>query len=186
MSHNAPEVRPVDLLAPYDAVFVHSFGGPEAPDDVMPFLERVTGGRGIPRERLMEVGQHYYDRGGRSPINDENRALVAAVSAELHRRGTPRPVLWGNRFAAPFTADVFEQARAQGYRRLVVLPTSAYPSYSGCRAYREDLAAALSASERPSVAQAGAGEERQDPGSLWTRSGRTRCTRASRRRAPDW
>ena len=140
---------PQDALAPYDAVLVHSFGGPEAPEEVLPFLQRVTGGRGIPPERLEEVGSHYVARGGRSPINDETRALVAALSAELERRGTPRPVLWGNRFAPPFTAEAIEQARAAGARRVVVVPTSAYPSYSGCRAYREDLALALADGDAP-------------------------------------
>ena len=134
---------PADELAPYDAVLLHSFGGPESPEEVMPFLRRVTGGRPIPPDRLAEVARHYEERGGRSPINDENRALVQSLSAELTRRGLFRPVLWGNRFAEPFTAGALAAAAEGGYRRLVVVPTSAYPSYSGCRAYREDLAAAV-------------------------------------------
>lgn len=133
---------PQDSLAPYDAVLVHSFGGPETSAEVMPFLERVTGGRGVPRERLAEVARHYEDRGGRSPINDENRGLLVALADELQRRECRRPVLWGNRFAAPFTAQALAEAELCGYRRIVTVSTSAYPSYSGCRAYREDLAAA--------------------------------------------
>lgn len=134
---------PRDALAPYDAVLVHGFGGPEAPEEVMPFLERVTGGRGVPRERLEEVASHYDDRDGRSPINAETRALRTALVAELDRRGIVRPVGWGNRFAAPFTAEALRSLAELGHRRVVVVSTSAYPSYSGCRAYREDLAAAL-------------------------------------------
>ncbi|WP_116113360.1 ferrochelatase [Austwickia chelonae] len=134
----------VDALSPYDAVLLHSFGGPETPEEVLPFLERVTGGRGIPRARLEEVGRHYFEFGGRSPINDENRALISALETELSRRGTPRPVLWGNRFAAPFTSEALGRAREIGVQRLVAVTTSAFPSYSGCRAYREDLDQALS------------------------------------------
>lgn len=137
-------IAPRDALEPYDAVLVHSFGGPEAPDDVLPFLQRVTGGRGVPAERLTEVAAHYLDRGGRSPINDETRALVDALSQELTRRDLARPVEWGNRFAEPFTARALATVVERGYRRVLVVPTSAYPSYSGCRAYREDLAAACS------------------------------------------
>ncbi|MBW3086151.1 Ferrochelatase [Austwickia sp. TVS 96-490-7B] len=134
---------PTDALAPYDAVLIHSFGGPERQEDVLPFLERVTGGRGIPRERLEEVGSHYTARGGRSPINDETRALRDALATELERRGAPRPVVWGNRFAEPFTAQTLTDAAEHGWRRLIAITTSAYPSYSGCRSYREDLASAL-------------------------------------------
>lgn len=137
---------PRDALAPYDAVLVHSFGGPEAPQEVLPFLERVTGGRGIPRQRLMEVAAHYLDRGGRSPINDETRTLRGALASELARRGLDRPVAWGNRFAEPFTAAALAALASAGHHRVVVVTTSAYPSYSGCRAYREDLAAALAES----------------------------------------
>ncbi|MCA0435172.1 MAG: ferrochelatase [Austwickia sp.] len=134
---------PTDALAPYDAVLVHSFGGPEAPDEVMPFLERVTAGRGIPANRLAEVAEHYYDRGGASPINDETRAVCRALTDELTRREVFRPVAWGSRFAQPFTAQTLAEMAEQGHRRVVVVPTSAYPSYSGCRAYREDLASAV-------------------------------------------
>ncbi|GAB77596.1 ferrochelatase [Austwickia chelonae] len=134
----------VDALSPYDAVLLHSFGGPETPEEVLPFLERVTGGRGIPRARLEEVGRHYFEFGGRSPINDENRALISALETELSRRGAPRSIFWGNRFAEPFTSEALGRAREFGVRRLVAVTTSAFPSYSGCRAYREDLDQALS------------------------------------------
>ncbi|QQS00794.1 MAG: ferrochelatase [Austwickia sp.] len=150
---------PRDALAPYDAVLVHSFGGPEAPDQVVPFLERVTGGRGIPAERLHEVAGHYLDRGGRSPINDETRSLVRALSQELTRRDLMRPVLWGSRFAEPFTARALAKVEELGYRRVVVVPTSAYPSYSGCRAYREDLAAARTVAGIDAGSGAGTGSE---------------------------
>jgi ferrochelatase len=129
---------------PYDAVLLLSFGGPEQPDDVIPFLENVTRGRGIPRERLTSVAEHYLHFGGRSPINDQNRALLAALRGELDRRGAAGlPLYWGNRNWAPYLIDALREAHAAGARRLAVLVTSAYSSYSGCRQYREDLAAAL-------------------------------------------
>jgi len=130
-------------LAPYDGVLLLSFGGPEAPDDVIPFLQNVTRGRGIPPERLAAVAEHYLHFGGRSPINDQNRALLAALRAELDRRGIAVPVYWGNRNWDPYLVDALREARQQGAQRLLVLVTSAYSSYSGCRQYREDLAAAL-------------------------------------------
>ncbi|MEP7160418.1 MAG: ferrochelatase [Dermatophilaceae bacterium] len=134
---------PPDALAPYDGVLLASFGGPERPGEVMPFLHRVTAGRGVSQERLDEVAQHYLDRDGCSPLPAENRRLTRALEAELARRGTPRPVLLGNRFAPPFLADTVAQAAQTGHRRLAAVPTSAYPSYSGCRAYRDTIAAAL-------------------------------------------
>src|SRR5215471_2809161 len=98
---------PADLRRydPYDAVVLVSFGGPEQPDDVLPFLRNVTRGRGIPDQRLQEVGEHYFRFGGRSPINDQNRALLAALRAELDRRELETPLLWGNRNFTPFTAE---------------------------------------------------------------------------------
>jgi protoporphyrin/coproporphyrin ferrochelatase len=98
-------VRMVLDVSPYDAVLLVSFGGPEGPDDVLPFLENVTRGRDIPRERLEEVGEHYYLFGGRSPINDQNRELLAAVREDLSGAGIDLPVYWGNRNWAPFLAD---------------------------------------------------------------------------------
>jgi ferrochelatase len=130
-------------LAPYDTVLLLSFGGPEAPDDVMPFLRAVTAGRGVPDERLAEVAEHYHHFGGRSPINDQNRALLAALEAELRSRRLDVEVVWGNRNWAPYVADVLRDAHTRGARRVVTIMTSAYSSYSSCRQYREDLAGAL-------------------------------------------
>ncbi|MGL5829383.1 MAG: ferrochelatase, partial [Angustibacter sp.] len=136
----ATDASLVPGLEPYDAILLLSFGGPDGPDDVLPFLRNVTAGRGIPDERLAEVAEHYYQFGGRSPINGQNRALLAALTAELTRRGFDRPVLWGNRNWHPYARDVL--AEAADVHRVLCLPTSAYSSYSGCRQYREDLAAA--------------------------------------------
>jgi ferrochelatase len=138
-----PGGGPRAALDPYDAVLLLSFGGPEKPDDVLPFLENVTRGRGVPRERLAEVAEHYHHFGGRSPINDQNRALLAALRSELGGRGVTTPVLWGNRNWAPFVTDTLREAHEAGARRVLAIVTSAYPSYSGCRQYREDLGAAL-------------------------------------------
>lgn len=130
-------------LAPYDGILLLSFGGPEKPEDVLPFLRTVTAGKGIPDERLEEVGEHYYRFGGRSPINDQNRALLAALRAELDRREIDTPLVWGNRNFAPFTIEALREAESRGMRRLVTIVTSAYSSYSSCRQYREDLAGAV-------------------------------------------
>ncbi len=132
-------------LAPYDAVLLLGFGGPERPDEVMPFLRRVTAGRGIPDERLEAVGEHYHHFGGRSPINDQNRALIAALRAELDARGVDSPIVWGNRNSAPFIDDALRESHAAGHRRVVALTTSAYSCYSSCRQYRENLADAAAA-----------------------------------------
>jgi len=136
-------VPPETTLLPYDAVLLLSFGGPEEPTDVMPFLRNVTRGRGIPDERLETVAEHYLHFGGRSPINDQNRALLEALRAELTGRGLTLPIYWGNRNWEPFVIDALRQAHGDGVRRLLAVVTSAYPSYSGCRQYREDLAGAL-------------------------------------------
>ncbi|GAA3611812.1 ferrochelatase [Microlunatus ginsengisoli] len=126
-------------LSPYDAVVLVSFGGPEAAEEVVPFLENVTRGRGIPRERLVEVGEHYFGFGGRSPINDQCRALLAALRTGLAERGCSVPVYWGNRNWHPFLADTLAEIVADGHHRVLALTTSAYPSYSSCRQYRENL-----------------------------------------------
>jgi ferrochelatase len=126
-------------------VLLVSFGGPDRPEDVVPFLENVTAGRGIPRERLEEVGEHYYLFGGKSPINDLNRALQRAIEEDLSRHGIDLPVYWGNRNWDPFLADTVAQMRDDGVTRAACFVTSAYSSYSSCRQYREDLAAAVSA-----------------------------------------
>ncbi len=130
---------------PYDALLLLSFGGPEGPDDVIPFLENVTRGRGIPRERLREVGQHYYLFDGVSPINDQNRALLDALRKDFAEHGLDLPVYWGNRNWSPYLTDTLRDMVGDGRRRILTLATSAYASYSGCRQYRENLAAALAA-----------------------------------------
>jgi len=127
----------------YDAILVAGFGGPEGQDDVIPYLRNVTRGRGVPDERLEEVAHHYRHFGGISPINAQNRDLVAALEGEIGRRGLNLPVYWGNRFWAPYFADALRQLHADGHRRVLVVVTTAFASYSGCRAYREDLATAL-------------------------------------------
>lgn len=129
-------------LAPYDSVVLLSFGGPERQEDVLPFLRNVTRGKDIPDERLEVVGEHYRLFGGRSPINDQNRALLAALREELDRRGIDVPIVWGNRNWAPYLSDTLERLRADGARRPLVLATSAFPSYSGCRQYLDDIEAA--------------------------------------------
>src|SRR6478672_7972405 len=127
----------------YDSILLVSFGGPEKTEDVMPFLDNVTRGRNIPRERLLEVAEHYYHFGGRSPLNDQNRALVAALKKDLSEHGMALPIYWGNRNWQPFLADAVRQMRADGVERALALVTSAYSSYSGCRQYRENLADAV-------------------------------------------
>jgi protoporphyrin/coproporphyrin ferrochelatase len=126
----------------FDALLWLSFGGPEGPDDVLPFLENVTSGRGIPRERLEEVGAHYHLFGGRSPINDLNREFLAALRADLAGAGIEIPVYWGNRNWDPYLRDAVEQMAADGVTRAACFVTSAYSSWSSCRQYRENLYAA--------------------------------------------
>ncbi|MFD6420015.1 ferrochelatase [Streptomyces sp. NPDC060194] len=128
---------------PYDALLLLSFGGPEGPDDVVPFLENVTRGRGIPTERLKEVGQHYFLFGGVSPINEQNRELLDALRKDFAEHGLELPLYWGNRNWAPYLTDTLRDMVRDGHRRIAVLATSAYASYSGCRQYRENLADAL-------------------------------------------
>ncbi|ALJ19756.1 ferrochelatase [Microbacterium sp. No. 7] len=137
--------QPVD----YDAVLLLGFGGPEGQDDVIPFLRNVTAGRGIPDERLEEVAHHYRHFGGVSPINDHNRALRAALQAELDGRGHRLPVYWGNRNWAPYVDEALQRAFDDGHRSILAIATSAYSSYSSCRQYREDLADALEATGLP-------------------------------------
>lgn len=142
MPANSPQPAAHDA-APYDALLLYSFGGPNKPEDVVPFLRNVTAGKGIPDERLEEVGEHYYGFGGKSPINEQNLALKAALEAELADRGIDLPVVWGNRNWAPYTGDAVDELEKLGAERAVALVTSAYSSYSGCRQYREDLAITL-------------------------------------------
>ncbi len=123
----------------YDALLLVSFGGPDGPDDVMPFLRNVTRGRGIPEERLADVAEHYHHFGGVSPINGQNRQLLAAIRDKLDL-----PVYWGNRNWHPFLADTVAQMAADGIGSALAFVTSAYSSYSGCRQYQDDIAAARS------------------------------------------
>ncbi len=126
-------------LLQYDALLVLSFGGPEGEDDVIPFLENVTRGRGIPRERLAEVGEHYYHFGGVSPINQQNRELIKNIEAELASRGYDLPVYFGNRNWHPFAEDAAKQLQADGRTNVLVFATSAWGGYSACRQYDEDI-----------------------------------------------
>jgi protoporphyrin/coproporphyrin ferrochelatase len=132
------------MATAYDAILLVSFGGPEALDEVIPFMENVTRGKDIPRARLEEVSQHYVQFGGRSPINDQNRALKAALEDLLAEEGPDLPVYWGNRNWHPLLPDTLRQMRDDGVERAICFVTSAYSSYSGCRQYREDLARARS------------------------------------------
>jgi ferrochelatase len=142
MASTEPSVEQGLDVTPYDALLLVSFGGPERPEDVVPFLENVTRGRGIPRERLEEVGAHYRLFGGRSPINDINRTLLAAIREDLAAHQIEIPVYWGNRNWDPYLRDVVAQMRADGVSRAACFVTSAYSSYSSCRQYRENLAEA--------------------------------------------
>lgn len=129
----------------YDALVLVSFGGPEKPDDVMPFLESVVRGKNVPRERLLEVAEHYALFDGVSPLNAQNRALLAAVVNELREHGLAMPVYWGNRHGHPQLADTVQQMADDGVARALAFVTSAFASYPGCRQYREDIEAARQA-----------------------------------------
>jgi protoporphyrin/coproporphyrin ferrochelatase len=123
----------------FDALLLVSFGGPEGPDDVMPFLENVVRGKDVPRQRLLQVAEHYELFGGVSPINGQNRALLAALAAELHAFGLHLPIYWGNRNSHPLLADAVAQMAEDDIRNALALVTSAFGSYSGCRQYVEDI-----------------------------------------------
>jgi ferrochelatase len=128
-----------------DALLLLSFGGPEGPDDVRPFLENVTSGRGVPPERLDEVAQHYLHFGGVSPINGLNRDMIAAIQAELAKQEIDLPVYFGNRNWHPMVEDTLAQMAKAGVQRALVFPTSAYGGYSACRQYDEDIVRARAA-----------------------------------------
>lgn len=129
----------------YDAILVTSFGGPERNEDVLPFLENVLRGKNVPRERMLQVAEHYYQFGGKSPINEQNRRLIAALQTELAEHGPQLPIYWGNRNWHPLLTDTLVQMKKDGVRRALAFVTSAYSSYSGCRQYRENIAAAQAA-----------------------------------------
>lgn len=149
MSIHGADVRgaPLVQLEPrqYDAVLVVSYGGPEGPDDVMPFLANATRGRGVPRDRLLEVAEHYQYFGGVSPINAQNRTLIAALEAELAGHGLALPIYFGNRNWHPYLEDTIRDMRDAGVRHALALVTSAFSCYSGCRQYREDVIRACEA-----------------------------------------
>ncbi len=129
-------------MAGYDAFLLVSFGGPEGPDDVIPFLHNVTAGRGVPPERLAQVAEHYYQFGGVSPINQQCRDLLAALEKEFAATGICLPVYWGNRNWRPYLTDTMRQMAADGVTRALALVTSAYSSFSSCRQYLDDIEAA--------------------------------------------
>ncbi len=131
-----------DELPPYDSFLLVSFGGPEGPDDVIPFLENVLRGKNVPRERMLEVAEHYKHFGGVSPINEHNRELLEAIRAEFDRSGIELPVYWGNRNWDPLLPDTLRQMRDDGRKRALAFFTSMFSCYSGCRQYRENIAAA--------------------------------------------
>ena len=129
----------------FDAIMLVSFGGPEGMDDVIPYLENVLRGKNVPQERMMEVAEHYRHFDGISPINAQNKALLAALKPELQGRGIDLPVYWGNRNWDPYIPDVLKQMQEDGVKNYIALVTSSYSSYSGCRQYRENLAEAQAA-----------------------------------------
>ena len=135
----------------YDSILLASFGGPEGPDDVIPFLERVTQGRGISRERLELIAERYQRFGGVSPINQQNRELMNALHHELMDRGIELPIYWGNRNWDPDFTDAIRTLDEDGRSKVLAIATSAYPSYSGCRQYRENIAAALDEAGTPQI-----------------------------------
>jgi protoporphyrin/coproporphyrin ferrochelatase len=127
----------------YQALLVLSFGGPNQPDDVIPFLENVLRGRNVPRERMLEVAEHYYHFGGKSPINEQNLALIDALRADLDANGlTDFPIYFGNRNWHPLLEDTMRQMARDGIHKALCLTTSSFSSYSGCRQYRENIAGA--------------------------------------------
>ena len=128
--------------SPYDAILLVSFGGPEAPDEVIPFLENVLRGKNVPRERLIEVARHYDHFGGISPINAQNRELIVALEKELKQHGPHLPIYFGNRNWGPLLPDALRHMRDDGVSCALAFFTSAFSSYSGCRQYRENIAAA--------------------------------------------
>jgi ferrochelatase len=142
-SHDSPRYDTVAHA--YDAILVMSFGGPEGYDDVMPFLERVVSGRNVPRERLLAVAEHYYAVGGVSPINEQNRAVIARLRQVLADRDINLPIYFGNRNWHPLVGDTIAQMQSDGIREALTFVTSGFSCYSGCRQYREDIISACNA-----------------------------------------
>ena len=132
-------------MAIYDSLLLVSFGGPEGPGDVLPFLRNVVGDRPIPEERLREVAGHYAAFDGVSPINAQNRALLAALIGQLNENGPPLAVYWGNRHWHPFLEDTVRQMADDGMRHALAFCTSAFGSYPGCRQYTEEIERARTA-----------------------------------------
>jgi ferrochelatase len=123
----------------YDSILIVAFGGPEGPDDVLPFLENVLCGKNVPRARILEVAEHYGKFGGVSPLNSQVRALIAALETELTAHGHKLPVYWGNRNWRPLLADTIGRMASEGRRRALAIVLSAYSSYSSCRQYFDDI-----------------------------------------------
>lgn len=126
-------------MSQYDAIIVVSFGGPDKPDDVLPFLENVVRGKRVPRERLMEVAEHYYHFGGKSPINEQNLALIDALREELKQNGPDIPIYYGNRNWHPLLPETLDQMKQDGVKKALAFFTSGFSCYSGCRQYRENI-----------------------------------------------
>lgn len=124
---------------PFDALFLVSFGGPEGPEDVMPFLENVLRGKNVPQERMLEVAEHYHHFDGISPINEQNRHLMEAIRQDLRKHNVDLPIYWGNRNWHPLIPDALEEMKRDGIRKALAFFTSAYSCYSGCRQYRENI-----------------------------------------------
>lgn len=133
------------MLPRYDAILIVAFGGPERRDDVIPFLENVLRGRNVPRERLLEVAEHYYHFGGVSPLNAQVRELIEALRGELQQSGIDLPIYWGNRNWHPLLPDTLRTMAHEGVTSALAVVLSSYSSYSGCRQYRENIEVACDA-----------------------------------------
>src|SRR5579871_6648737 len=125
---------------PFDALLLVSFGGPEKREEVIPFLENVLRGKNVPRERMLAVAEHYYHFGGKSPINDQNRELIASIQKDFAANNIQLPIYWGNRNWHPMLAGTLRRMKNDGVKNALAFFTSAFSSYSGCRQYRENIA----------------------------------------------
>lgn len=135
----------------YDAILFVSFGAPEQPADVLPFLRNVVRGRGVPEERLLEVAENYQMFGGRSPLNEQNKQLIDQLKTSFAEIGLELPIYWGNRNWDPFLVEAIAEMKRDGVKRALAFVTSAYSSYSGCRQYREDIENAKTEAEAPNL-----------------------------------